>query len=115
MKKVMVIGCGKYMEQGYGCPAEWRCLKAAGLGEGEFDEPSQVVGFLKCECPGRPLIPNIGMFIKQSENKPDVIHFSSCLINAFPGCPYWKPEEVARLIEDRLGIPVISGTHHYHA
>jgi hypothetical protein len=38
MKKVMVVGCGAYMDSGYGCPGEWRCLKAATLGEGSFDE-----------------------------------------------------------------------------
>jgi len=38
MKKVAVVGCGAYMDSGYGCPGEWRCLKAAALGEGEFDE-----------------------------------------------------------------------------
>ncbi|MDH3964478.1 MAG: CGGC domain-containing protein, partial [Deltaproteobacteria bacterium] len=42
MKKVMVVGCGAYMDSGYGCAGEWRCLKAAALGEGKFDEPSQV-------------------------------------------------------------------------
>ncbi len=44
----MVVGCGAYMDSGYGCPGEWRCLKAASLGEGNFDEASQVVGFVKC-------------------------------------------------------------------
>ena len=33
MKKVAVIGCGAYMDSGYGCPGEWRCLKAAALGD----------------------------------------------------------------------------------
>ena len=42
MKTAMVVGCGAYMDSGYGCPGEWRCLKAAALGEGGFDEPSQV-------------------------------------------------------------------------
>jgi len=59
MKKVAIIGCGAYMDNGYGCPGEWRCLKAAALGDGTFEEPSQVISFLKCECPGRPLIPNM--------------------------------------------------------
>jgi predicted metal-binding protein len=51
MKKVAIVGCGAYMDSGYGCAGEWRCLKAAALGEGKFDEPCQVVGFVKCECP----------------------------------------------------------------
>ncbi len=53
MKKVAIVGCGAYMDSGYGCAGEWSCLKAAALGEGTFDEPCQVIGFVKCECPGR--------------------------------------------------------------
>lgn len=114
MKKVAVIGCGAYMDSGYGCPGEWRCLKAAALGEGKFEEPSQVVSFLKCECPGRTLVPNLGMATKLSELKPDVIHLSSCLVNAKPGCPYGKPEDFADIIQQKTGINVILGTHEYH-
>ncbi len=114
MDKVMIIGCGAYMDSGYGCPGEWRCLKAASLGEGNFASPSQVVGFLKCECPGRPLIANLGMAIKLSEIKPDLIYLSSCLANAKPGCPYSSPEEMAELIQSKTGIEVKLGTHDYH-
>ncbi len=39
MKTVAIVGCGAYMDSGYGCAGEWRCLKAAALGEGNFDEP----------------------------------------------------------------------------
>jgi len=114
MKKVAIIGCGSYMDSGYGCPGEWRCLKAAALGEGQFDEPSQVTAYVKCECPGRTLVPNMGMAMKLSEVKPDVIHLSSCLANAKPGCPYGTAEEFAQILEDKTGIKVISGTHDYH-
>lgn len=114
MKKVMVIGCGAYMDSGYGCPGEWRCLKAAALGEGEFDEPVQTISFVKCECPGRSAAPNAGMAIKLSELKPDVIHLSSCLVKAKPDCPYGKPEQFAQIIEKKTGIPVHLGTHEYH-
>ena len=86
MKNIAVIGCGAYMDSGYGCPGEWRCLKAAALGEGEFSSPSNVVSFIKCECPGRTLVPNFGMAVKLSEIKPDAIHLSSCLANSIPGC-----------------------------
>jgi len=48
MEKIAVVGCGAYMDSGYGCPGEWRCLKAAALGEGKFEEPSSVVAFVKC-------------------------------------------------------------------
>lgn len=114
MKKIAVVGCGAYMESGYGCPGEWRCLKAAALGEGTFKEPSSVVAFITCECPGRTVIPTVGMAAKLSEIKPDEIYFSTCLTEAKPGCPYFKPEELANLITGKTGIKVTLGTHDYH-
>jgi predicted metal-binding protein len=114
MKKVAVIGCGAYMESGYGCPGEWRCLKAAALGDGKFDEPSQVIAFVKCQCPGRSTAPNVGMAIKLSEIKPDAVYLSSCLVNAKPGCPYAGAEDIAKIVEAKTGIPVVLGTHDYH-
>jgi predicted metal-binding protein len=114
MKKAMVVGCGAYMDSGYGCPGEWRCLKAASLGEGNFEDPASVVSFVKCECPGRALMPTVGMAMKLSEIKPDVIHLSSCLVNAKPGCPYASAEEMKAIIEKNTGIEVVLGTHDYH-
>ena len=114
MKKVAVVGCGAYMDNGYGCPGEWRCLKAAALGEGAFEEPSQITAFVKCECPGRALAPNMGMAIKLSEIKPDVIHLSSCLANAKPECPYSNAQEMAAILEKKTNIKVVMGTHDYH-
>jgi len=114
MKKVAVVGCGAYMDSGYGCPGEWRCLKAAAKGEGKFDEPHEVTAFVKCECPGRALVPTMGMSMKMSEIKPDVIHLSSCLVGATPGCPYSSAEEMAKILEEKTGIPVVQGTHDYH-
>ncbi|MBW1894768.1 MAG: CGGC domain-containing protein [Deltaproteobacteria bacterium] len=114
MKKIMVVGCGAYMDSGYGCPGEWRCLKAAALGEGNFEEASSVVGLIKCECPGKTLVPNTGMAIKLSEIKPDAIYLSSCLVDSKPDCPYAGSEELAKMIEGKTGIKVIMGTHDYH-
>ena len=114
MKKVTVVGCGTYMDQGYGCPGEWRCLKAAALGEGKFEEPCAVTSFVKCECPGRAVLPTIGMAAKISEIKPDLIYLSSCLANAKPACPYVSPEDMAAIIQDTTGIEVVLGTHDYH-
>jgi predicted metal-binding protein len=54
------------------------------------------------------------MAAKLSELKPDVVHFSACMASAKPGCPYFKPEELAKMIEDKTGIKVILGTHDYH-
>lgn len=114
MKKVAVIGCGAYMDSGYGCPGEWRCLKAAALGEGSFDETSQVVSFVKCECPGRSVAPTVGMAMKLSEIKPDKIYLSSCLANAKPGCPYLTADEMAGILSNKFGVEVVKGTHDYH-
>jgi predicted metal-binding protein len=114
VKKVAVVGCGAYMKSGYGCPGEWRCLKAAALGEGNFDEPSQVVAFIRCECPGRTVAPNLTMASKLSEIQPDLIYFSSCLANAKPECPYVSPAELAKIVEGKTGVEVILGTHPYH-
>jgi predicted metal-binding protein len=114
MKKALIVGCGAYMDTGYGCPGEWRCLKAAALGDGTFVEPHQVVGFLKCLCPGRSTVANAGMMAKLSQTNPDVVHLSSCLANAKPGCPHFEPVELAAMLEAKLGLPVILGTHDYH-
>lgn len=113
MQKVFIVGCGAYMDTGYGCPGEWRCLKAAALGEGKFSEPVQVIAFVRCECPGRPLIPNLGMAARLSEIKPDAIYLSKCLVEAKPGCPYASAEDLAKMIEGKTGVPVILGTHEY--
>jgi len=114
MKKIAIVACGAYMDTGYGCPGEWRCLKAAALGEGKFDEPKAVVSFVKCQCPGRSLVANTGMAFKLSEIKPDEIYLSSCMVNAKPGCPYSTPEEKAEMIKGKTGIDVTMGTHDYH-
>lgn len=114
MKKVAIVGCGAYMDSGYGCPGEWRCLKAAAVGDGKFPEPFQVTAFVKCECPGRSTVPNLGLAMKLSEIKPDVIHLSSCLVNAKPGCPYFSADELAGILQTKTGLPVVQGTHEYH-
>lgn len=114
MEKITIVGCGAYMDTGYGCPGEWRCLKAAALGEGNFEDPSSVVAFVKCQCPGRTLVPNTGMAIKLSEIKPDKIYLSSCLVNARPDCPYSTAQEKAEMLENKTGVKVFMGTHDYH-
>jgi predicted metal-binding protein len=101
------------MDSVYGCAGEWRCLKAAALGEGTFENPSSVIAFVKCECPGRSLAANMGVAIKMPEIKPDKIYLSSCLANAKPGCPYSKAEEMVKILENITGVKVVSGTHDY--
>lgn len=114
MEKVAVVGCGAYMDSGYGCPGEWRCLKAAAMGDGKFESPSSVVSFIKCECPGRAAVLTAGMAMRLSEIKPDKVYLSSCLVNAKPGCPYTNADEMAQAIGNKFNIPVIQGTHEYH-
>jgi predicted metal-binding protein len=114
MKNVIVIGCGSYMDSGYGCPGEWRCLKAAAMGEGHFDEPVAVTGLLKCVCPGRNTIANLKMTMKLSEVTPDAVYLSSCLAKAKPDCPYFdSPEQLADMIKANFDLPVVLGTHQY--
>ncbi len=113
MKKVGIIYCGKYVDSGFGCAGEWRCHKAAALGEGKFDEPSSLVLWIRCDCPGKTVISNTKVAIDMSGIKPDVIHLSSCLAGSYPPCPYYKVEEMAKKIEETFGIPVILGTHNY--
>jgi predicted metal-binding protein len=114
MKKVVIVGCGAYMDSGYGCPGEWRCLKAAGLGDGKFEEPSVVVGFVKCECPGRTMAANLKMTKALSQINPDMVYLSSCMVGAKPGCPYSTPEEKAEFIKEKTGLDTVHGTHDYH-
>lgn len=114
MQNVAIVGCGAYMDSGYGCPGEWRCLKAAARGDGRFVKPSAVTAFIKCVCPGRTVVPNLGMAAKLSQIKPDVVYLSSCLANAKPDCPYTSPEQMAALLEEKTGIKVVTGTHDYH-
>ena len=114
MEKVAIVGCGAYMDSGYGCAGEWRCLKAAALGEGNIETPSQVLALVKCECPGRSLAANMGLAIKMLEMKPDKIYLSTCFANAKPDCPYNDAQEMAKILANKTGIPVLSGTHDYH-
>ncbi|CAO0823683.1 hypothetical protein DFAR_3840004 [Desulfarculales bacterium] len=44
------------------------------------------MAFIKCECPGRATVPNLGHVMKMAEMKPDAVHLSSCLVNAKPEC-----------------------------
>ena len=101
------------MDSGYGCPGEWRCLKAAALGEGNFDEEARVIGFVRCQCPGRSTPPNIGLNIKQSETKPDAVYMSTCMVKAMPECPYASADDMAKYIENKTGVKVVQQTHDY--
>ncbi len=36
------------------------------------------------------------------------------LVNATPGSAYFEPAELAAMLETKLGLPVILGSHDYH-
>lgn len=114
MKKVVVVGCGKYMEDGYGCPGDWRCLRAAALGEGEFDEEVQVIGLVRCACPGRTTVTNTALTIAGAQIKPDRIYLSTCMVKPKPDCPYVSPDQLAEMLKAKTGVEVVKGTHDYH-
>ena len=113
MKKVAIIACGTHRASGLGCPGDWKCLKAAALGEGKFGEPSLVVAFISCQCPGHAVIPMHVQAGRLSGISPDVIHISTCFADLNPKCPYRGPEELAALIESKTGVPVVLGSHPY--
>lgn len=113
VKKIVIVACGTHRASGYSCPGEWRCLKAAALGQGNFGEPSQVIAFVSCECPGHTVIPTLVQSEELSGIRPDAVHISTCLTQVKPKCPYRSPEDLARLIENKTGIPVILGSHPY--
>jgi predicted metal-binding protein len=52
MEKVAIVGCGAHMDSGYGCAGKWRCLKAAAVGDGNFDQPAHAVAFVRFIRPG---------------------------------------------------------------
>jgi predicted metal-binding protein len=56
----------------------------------------------------------MGMAVKLSEIKPDLIYLSTCLANAKPECPYTNPEDMAKALEGKAGVKVVIGTHDYH-
>jgi len=113
MKTAVIVGCGAYLENAHACPGDWKCFKAAAMGDGQFREPHQVIAFVRCQCPGRTAVANTGFAIKLAEIKPDTIYLSTCMIKAQPGCPYGKPEELARILQEKTGVPVVLGTHEY--
>ena len=46
-----------------------RAAQAASLGDGEFEDESHVISFIRCECPGRTTGPTVSMALKLSELK----------------------------------------------
>lgn len=110
---VLIVSCGAYSSQGYGCPGEWKCIKSVSDREGAFAgyDNVRLVGFLECECPGRQLIPNMAYVKKNADF--DVVHLSTCMAKAWPGCPYIDLDELAKKVEEKFGVKLVKGTHNY--
>jgi predicted metal-binding protein len=110
---IILIGCSAYMGTSNGCPGEWRCLTAAVKKDESFKnyEDPKIVGFVRCECPGRATVPNVELVLQKVHG--DVIHLSKCLVKASPPCPYFTPEDLAKLLKDKTGLDVVLGTHNY--
>ena len=53
------------------------------------------------------------MVERQQMNQSFVIHLSSCMVNEKPACPYATAEEMAMIVRNKVGIPVVLGTHEY--
>lgn len=111
IKRAAIVCCGRYTDSGHKCPGDWKCYEAAALGQGKFEEPCQVISFLRCECPMQEKILDVGMLSSLLQLKPDIIHLSFCLVNASQPCPLGSSSKFARLLLDKTGIPVILGTH----
>ena len=110
---ILVIGCGSYMDAGYGCPGEYKCINAVKEKNGtfaEYDDPV-IVGFLRCQCPGRATINNIGMVKKNVQV--DAIHLSNCMVKAQPMCKNHDFDKFKEMVEEKFGVPCILGTHAY--
>ncbi|WP_022852635.1 CGGC domain-containing protein [Thermodesulfatator atlanticus] len=113
MAKVLIVACGAYADSSYDCPSDWKCMTAAAEKRGPFAEYDevQVIGFLKCKCPGRALISNIAATKKKVDF--DAVHLSNCMVKAVPMCKNHDMENLPKLIEEKVGVKVIAGTHDF--
>jgi len=114
MPRVLIVGCGSYMNDSYDCAADWKCLTAASEKRATFkdyDDEVKVVGFLRCTCPGRALVNNAGVTKKRTDF--DVIHISNCMAKAVPMCKNHDMEALPRMLEEKTGAKVVVGTHDF--
>lgn len=110
---ILLIGCGAYMDQGYACPGEYKCINSVAEKNGEFaqyDNPV-LVGFLRCQCPGRAVISNIGAVKKNV--KVDAVHLSNCMVKAIPMCKNHDFDQFKEIVEKKFGVKCVLGTHAY--
>lgn len=110
--RVVIIGCGAYMKEGYGCPGEWKCHVAAAMKEAKFADYDSVelIGFFECNCPGRAVVNNLKGLKKIQEF--DVVHLSNCLCGAKLGCPHGNPDALTDALTE-AGFKVVHGCHDF--
>ncbi len=114
MPRVLIVGCGAYMEGSYDCASDWKCLTAAAEKRGSFsqhDDEVKVVGFLRCKCPGRVLVNNVATTKTRTDF--DVIHLTNCMVKAVPGCKNHDFDQLPKMLEEKTGAKVVVGTHDY--
>lgn len=116
MKNVVLFSCRNIRD--HSCVGCIKCFKAAQLGDGAFDgEEVRIIANTECGgCPGL-IMPRVGLLMTMlgaMEQKPDAIHFSTCMKVATEtaDCPM-DLEVYKKKIEEKTGIPVVIGTHPY--
>ena len=112
MPKVLIVACGSYAETSNSCVADWKCLSSAAEKKGPFARYSdevQVMGFLRCKCPGRSLVANIAM--AKEKTGFEIVHLTNCLAKAQPPCKNHDLDQLVQMIKEKTGAEVVLGTH----
>jgi len=118
MTRIAIISCQKIKDKT--CLGCIKCFKAMSLREGEFaryTDGVEVVAMTDCgDCPGLA-IPKLGLIKEyaQMAGRPfDVVHIGTCMVKAraLSNCPI-DPERLKGLIESKLGLPAVIGSHPY--
>ena len=113
MENVVVVGCGSYIDSVASCPGDWKCFKAARLGEGFFPEQANILALVRCTCPGRAILSNVKMTMKFLDTKVDRVHIATCMAFAYPDCAHVDMEKLAKNIAEEHDVPVTMGSHKY--
>jgi len=105
-KKIGIIICDRYRR----CAAG-KCLRAMRNHDGAFavygDAQLELVGYTTCDgCPGGNVEYAGDEMVK---NGAEVIHLATGLVVGYPPCPYIRTFKA--LLEHRLGVEVVVGTH----
>lgn len=105
-KKIGIIICDRYRRCAGG-----KCLRAMRKREGAFsvyhDTELELVGYTTCDgCPGGNVEYAGDEMVK---NGAQVIHLATGLVVGYPPCPYLHTFKA--LLEHRLGVDVVVGTH----